>query len=420
MRLFRGCVVWLLAYALVYAVLSVLVWQGLRHDFPPPVDRIVALVLAGLLVLLSGFFWQGYQALQDASLLRGAARGTRRWRHDRPAAAVGTIRPLEAPLESPFLGQPCVAYHYTVLDLTHHTEERPAQHATGMALCPCHVEGKGGSLRVLGWPRIEGLPEQEREGAEAARRAEAFLDATSFETVSLARLGTVIRSAKELRVADDGALRKDLRLSQTRPDLTRCAFLERVVPAGAEVCVYGAFDAQRGGLVHGRAVGSALRLVAGDARAALRGARRRGLRQLATGTLLLLLAGGATYGAARALAPSFGEAMVKAAEERDIGALRDMIDAGTDVDARDGEGETALLASASFEVTRLLVAYGADVNVTDRAGETPLMAAAGKADKQMIETLLAAGADPKATDRSGHTARDRVPPGNPELLDLLD
>ncbi len=420
MRLLRGCVLWLLAYVLGYAVLCVLVWHGLRHAFPPPVDRNVALILAGFLVLLSGFFWQGYQALHDASLLGVAARGPRRWHHGRPAAAVGTIRPLGAGLESPFLGRPCVAYHYTVLDLARHTEEGPAQYATGMELAPCEVQGPGGSMRLLGWPRIEGLPEQEPDGAEVVERAGAFLDVTPFETVSLARFGTVIRSAKELRTGDDGALRKHLRLSEARPDLSGCTFRERVVPTGAEVCLYGAFDARRGGLLHGKSSGVALRLVAGDVRGALRSARLKGLRQLATGTLLLLLTSGATYGAARALAPSFGEAMVKAALSRDLGALRDMIDAGTDVDARDPAGGTALLASASFEVTRLLVAYGADVNATDLNGETPLMAAARKANKQMIETLLAAGADPGATDRSGQTARDLVPPGNPELLDLLD
>jgi hypothetical protein len=420
MKLLRGCLLWLVAHALGYAVLTFLLWHALGPVFPPPVDRNVALVLAGLCVLFWGFFFQAYQALKDAWLIRAAARGPGRFRHGRPAVAVGTIRPLGAALTSPFLAQPCVAYEYRILDPDRQTEEGPASYVAGMALAPCEVEGRGGSMRILGWPQIEGFLEESREGSESAGRASELLDSVSFEAVSLARLGSVFQTVREILTDDDGALQKHVKLTEARPDLSRCTFKERVVPVDAAVCALGAFDARRRGLVPALSSGVPLRLLKGDARSAAWQARKKAIRQLVVGVLLLSLTAGATYGVAQALSPSFGEAMLEAARARRIGELRQMIDGGIDVDSRGAGGETPLMLAGSVEVARLLVAYGADVNAADLGGNTPLMAAARKANKQMVEAYLGAGADREATNREGLRARDLVPAGNQEILNLLD
>ena len=133
--------------------------------------------------------------------------------------------------------------------------------------------------------------------------------------------------------------------------------------------------------------------------------------------------------------------VIAAARAGDAAAVRALLAAGADVDARQGDGATALhwaahrgdleladvlieagadvdaanaldatplwLASQNGDarlVARLLAA-GADANVTLKMGETPLMSAARSGDVGTVELLLAAGADVDATERErGQTA----------------
>ena len=65
----------------------------------------------------------------------------------------------------------------------------------------------------------------------------------------------------------------------------------------------------------------------------------------------------------------------KAAEEGNIEAVKQHIAAGTDVNAKDEEGETPLHHAAwegHKEVAQLLIAKGADVNAKNNVGDTPL------------------------------------------------
>lgn len=83
-----------------------------------------------------------------------------------------------------------------------------------------------------------------------------------------------------------------------------------------------------------------------------------------------------------------------------VGAL---IAAGADVNARAGQGETALMFFASgkqLESIRALLAAGADVNARDDSGRTVLMRAI---QKDVIQVLLVAGADATARTASGLT-----------------
>jgi hypothetical protein len=93
---------------------------------------------------------------------------------------------------------------------------------------------------------------------------------------------------------------------------------------------------------------------------------------------------------------------------------------GLDVNARNWEGETALLAAARGDqtaVVRALLAEGADPNARypetchasyggrGVAGHTPLMFAAESGNAEMAQALLDAGARRETGDRSGRTAR---------------
>jgi len=117
-----------------------------------------------------------------------------------------------------------------------------------------------------------------------------------------------------------------------------------------------------------------------------------------------------------------------------------LIESGADVNAQDGEGMTALLASAFFgetplvklilahggdaavdahvlaftplhlgargghkEITELLLARGAPLEARDREGRTPLALAAAEGQSAVLETLLARGASIEAADPRGST-----------------
>jgi ankyrin repeat protein len=76
-----------------------------------------------------------------------------------------------------------------------------------------------------------------------------------------------------------------------------------------------------------------------------------------------------------------------AAEEGNIKAVKQHLAAGTDVDAKDMNGETPLNWAAyngHKEIAELLIANGADVNAADKYGETPL----GETQRYEIADLL--------------------------------
>ncbi|HYM23595.1 MAG TPA: ankyrin repeat domain-containing protein, partial [Vicinamibacterales bacterium] len=83
----------------------------------------------------------------------------------------------------------------------------------------------------------------------------------------------------------------------------------------------------------------------------------------------------------------------------DRDAVRRLIAAGADVNAKNESGASALMwAVGDLETAQLLVDRGADVNASSDDGRTPLMIAAGRhgADA-VVKLLLAHGANPSAT-----------------------
>ena len=98
----------------------------------------------------------------------------------------------------------------------------------------------------------------------------------------------------------------------------------------------------------------------------------------------------------------------KAVSEENVGAIKQHLAAGTDVNAKNGIGRTSLHNAAWLnhkEIAELLIANDADVNAKTGIGQTPLHFAAGYSHKnnhkEIIELLIAEGADVNAKVERG-------------------
>ena len=96
-------------------------------------------------------------------------------------------------------------------------------------------------------------------------------------------------------------------------------------------------------------------------------------------------------------------AFFEAAEVSDV--IR-CLQAGADLNARDGLGITPLHGAArtgTVEMVTALLEAGADPNARDGLGITPLYMAAEAGSAEAVTALLQAGANPNARNRSGYT-----------------
>ena len=105
---------------------------------------------------------------------------------------------------------------------------------------------------------------------------------------------------------------------------------------------------------------------------------------------------------------------------------RALLDAGSDIHARDERGKTALIAAAGFSsdpaVIRLLLAAGADPLALDEHGWSALMtAAAHNRNPGAAQLLLEAGADLHARNGNDRTVLMEAAENNPspEVIQLL-
>ena len=104
--------------------------------------------------------------------------------------------------------------------------------------------------------------------------------------------------------------------------------------------------------------------------------------------------------------------------------VKQFLDSGTDVNAKDETGGTPLDEAAGWgrkDIVELLIAKGADVNAKfDDDGSTPLHLSAWKGHFETAELLIAADADVNAKDNNGETPLDWAIRGkHTESADLL-
>ena len=123
-------------------------------------------------------------------------------------------------------------------------------------------------------------------------------------------------------------------------------------------------------------------------------------------------------GCGKAGNPEADRALLKAALNENIEAVKQHLAAGADVNAKGDGRNTPLLYAARFgykETAELLIANGADVNAKDVLGQTPLHFAD---TKEIAELLVAAGADVNAKTKRGETPLDLIE-DDPEIRNLI-
>lgn len=87
------------------------------------------------------------------------------------------------------------------------------------------------------------------------------------------------------------------------------------------------------------------------------------------------------------------EDAIKRGDDRTV---RDLLGWGTDVDARDRYGQTALMLAAHAghrEIVEILIAHRADLNITAKFGLSALMLALVAGHTEIARLLAKAGAD---------------------------
>ena len=113
----------------------------------------------------------------------------------------------------------------------------------------------------------------------------------------------------------------------------------------------------------------------------------------------LLLAGVLPFAAA-------GTPLIDAVKREDAAAVNALLDRGTEVDAAEADGTTALHWAAQrgdAAIVALLLDAGANASAANRFKVTPLELAANNGNAEIVTRLLDAGADANARSREGQT-----------------
>ena len=121
--------------------------------------------------------------------------------------------------------------------------------------------------------------------------------------------------------------------------------------------------------------------------------------------------------------PAWGNPLHDAAGKGDTAAVKALLEAGTDVEAKDSHGWTALHIAAMEgrpAVVKALLEAGANVETKDYTDGTALLNATMIGHYAIVKTLLEAGANIEAKDNHGWTALSlAVMRGDTAIVKLL-
>jgi len=421
----RGCTLILLLFVGLFALYfwfftSYFEWPG-------------NLIAAGL-----GSFFGGLGLGAISNLLwawRDTAAFGRAARHEPPQdgrliVAAGPIRPLSAPLTSPFSREPCVAYDYEVLSDDRIGSPRGSPRPcgiAGIALAASAIDTPHGSVRLLGFPLLDEFPKTRTGGPETATRLREYVATTTFEAMQGFGALNLFSALDDALADEDGVVRKDFRLKDEPMSFERRTISERIVPVGQDVCALGRYDADKRALVPGGATLNRLWPGTPDTvrRQIVSTARSQATLGFAFFAVSHAMLGLAFYLSetrySRESEERQASAIRSAVQDHDVRALERTVRRGANPNARDPFGEPVLLDVREPEIAAALLRLGADVDVRDKEyGETPLIRAARMGNLELVRVLLASHASLHAETKTGATAFSEAVRGeHTDVVELL-
>ncbi|MEH7014554.1 ankyrin repeat domain-containing protein [Neobacillus niacini] len=101
------------------------------------------------------------------------------------------------------------------------------------------------------------------------------------------------------------------------------------------------------------------------------------------------------------------EQLIQAANRKDTGTIRRLLEEGVDINIQDSEGRTSTMIATynnDEETAKILIDAGADVNIQDDMKNNPFLYAGAEGYINILKLVIKAGADPSITNRYGGTA----------------
>jgi hypothetical protein len=127
--------------------------------------------------------------------------------------------------------------------------------------------------------------------------------------------------------------------------------------------------------------------------------------------------------AAQAQPGDSGPALLAAAAAGNVARVKQLLDAGADIETTNQMGATPLMWAAlngRASVVTMLLERGADINARTKSGVSALSAAASKGHADVVKVLLAHRADVTSRDNKGRTALDTAQMGGfADIVDML-
>jgi hypothetical protein len=289
-----GCAIGLSGWLALALAISV----GLQVQGVEWTQTLFVAILGGLLSWIGvGLIYSSLQLRRESRDIQNgmAAANLKDGAH---VVIVGTIAPsgpglLTAPLDD----VPCVAYSYKITEVVESGKRRStATHARGSALVACTIATQGGSYKLLTVPDLESADAITSVAFPPSKLRSAHIAAFKqyAQTTQFIRADESSKAAaKELtdRWTDaNGQYRGDVTYSDLGAiNLLNCKLELQQIRAGAQVCVFGTYSADKAGIVPSPTWRGSARLVEGSSDAVVVKLRSRARFHLFFG---LLLAGG--------------------------------------------------------------------------------------------------------------------------------
>jgi ankyrin repeat protein len=99
--------------------------------------------------------------------------------------------------------------------------------------------------------------------------------------------------------------------------------------------------------------------------------------------------------------------LIRAAEAGQVETVRQLLQDGAEINARDERGRTPVMAAThanQVETVRALIQAGADIDLQDNLRDNVFLYAGAEGLLEILRLAIAAGADPTLTNRFGGTA----------------